>query len=395
MTENKKTSTSNAKKQQKSAENVEKSTKTNTKTTQKHKKRENKRIVVTSLVIIATVFATFVTVAVLNAPKTRTSGSIVQNGTLRSGTQGTLVYQLDKPLERGANVSWYVNDRKVLSSTYDGSGQIKLDFTPSKSGTNTVTVRAGNYTNYKTVVVKKPVLEVTPNDVTVVYGETLPQLTCTATSGGQTIDCDYTAYVTNYPANVGTYNVYVKPHASSEYDVVYKTGKVTVVPRMLALDQVTAVYNGTDEIDVQSLGFTNVAGDDEIEVCTDYIKLPSKNVGFYNVSTKTLEIDGDKANNYVLPSVLTCEITPKKLQLTGIEAYDKVCDGTTLATVKNAGTLCGVESGDNVALGSLTLRFDGANVGTHGVIVENVTVVGMDKQNYLLDGVETHSAVIN
>ncbi|MGN1040571.1 MAG: formyltransferase family protein [Candidatus Fimimonas sp.] len=88
------------------------------------------------------------------------------------------------------------------------------------------------------------------------------------------------------------------------------------------------------------------------------------------------------------------KILPKEITLQGLTVADKTYDGTTKAGIAKMGTLCGVCEGDSVAVGSLEIAFDNANLGLHGVSVKNVKLVGYDKDNYVVKTVDVNNARI-
>ncbi len=90
------------------------------------------------------------------------------------------------------------------------------------------------------------------------------------------------------------------------------------------------------------------------------------------------------------PVVLT--VTAKPVSLSGVEAVDKIYDGTTAATLEG-GTLSGVLEGDAVSV-SLSGSFDTADVGVGKSVTSSTTLAGAQAGNYTLTQPEGLSATI-
>ena len=93
---------------------------------------------------------------------------------------------------------------------------------------------------------------------------------------------------------------------------------------------------------------------------TAYTTEAPKNVGKYVIRITTAETDTFKAAS----STMEFEIQPKKVTISDVKVADKTYDGTTNATITNAGTLSVNYDGDNLAIVIGKAAYDNKNVGT-------------------------------
>ena len=85
-----------------------------------------------------------------------------------------------------------------------------------------------------------------------------------------------------------------------------------------------------------------------------------KNVGKYTIRITTAETDTFKSAS----STMEFEIQPKEVTISDVKVADKTYDGTTNATITNAGTLSVNNDGDNLAIVIGKAAYDNKNVGT-------------------------------
>ena len=88
-------------------------------------------------------------------------------------------------------------------------------------------------------------------------------------------------------------------------------------------------------------------------------------------------------------------ILPKEIQIDGLTIRDKQYDGTTRAQIERMGTLNGIIDGDSVAIGNLQLSFEQADVGTQQIKLDSISLIGADKDNYFVSGIDVEQATIN
>ena len=92
---------------------------------------------------------------------------------------------------------------------------------------------------------------------------------------------------------------------------------------------------------------------------TAYTTEAPKNVGKYTIRITTAETDTFKAAS----STMEFEIQPKEVTISDVKVADKTYDGTTNATITNAGTLSVNYDGDNLAIVIGKAAYDNKNVG--------------------------------
>ena len=93
---------------------------------------------------------------------------------------------------------------------------------------------------------------------------------------------------------------------------------------------------------------------------TAYTAEAPKNVGKYTIRITTAETDTFKAAS----STMEFEIQPKEVTISDVKVADKTYDGTTNATITNAGSLSVNYDGDNLAIVIGKAAYDNKNVGT-------------------------------
>lgn len=92
---------------------------------------------------------------------------------------------------------------------------------------------------------------------------------------------------------------------------------------------------------------------------TAYTTEAPKNVGKYTIRITTAETDTFKSAS----STMEFEIQPKEITISDVKVADKTYDGTTNATITNAGTLSVNYDGDNLAIVIGKAAYDNKNVG--------------------------------
>ena len=92
---------------------------------------------------------------------------------------------------------------------------------------------------------------------------------------------------------------------------------------------------------------------------TAYTAEAPKNVGKYTIRITTAETDTFKAAS----STMEFEVQPREVTISDVKVADKTYDGTTNATITNAGTLSVNYDGDNLAIVIGKAAYDNKNVG--------------------------------
>ena len=173
------------------------------------------------------------------------------------------------------------------------------------------------------------------------------------------------------------------------------TANITARDLTVEATGVNKEYDGTTAATV-NLSSDKLSGD---TVTLDYTSASfnDKNVGTGKpVSVTGISISGADAGNYNLTNTsesTTANITAKSV--TGnFTAADKVYDGNDSATVTGR-SLSGAISGDDVSLTGGTAKFNNELVGSgKTVTLTGASLTGADKDNYVLDSVNTTTASI-
>ncbi len=356
--------------------------------------KEDKVNVVVGLLVVLAVFAIFTAIIVL-AGNNR-AGEIAYAGEAMRGSEQEFTYK-SKNLKKGDMVTWFVDNQKMAAYRYDG-GEVNFNYTPTKVGNSTVRVVAGRSNQSKTFFVGKPTLIVTAKDMQITYGEEMPQpqFECEGLVCGDTEDClNCQIECKTDKAACGTYQITLNA-TSNNYEVCCKGGTLTVLPKELTIENgFEKVYDQSTAINTANLQLDGILEGDEVCAQADNLCFESKNVGTYKVNTQNITLSGKDATNYILCNQVEGKILPKEISLQGLTIADKTYDGTTKARISKMGTLKGVCEGDSVAVGSLDVYFDGADIGTQKINVKNVKLVGYDKDNYTLKDISVNDANIS
>ncbi|MCW2351806.1 YDG domain-containing protein [Sphingobium sp. B12D2B] len=141
-------------------------------------------------------------------------------------------------------------------------------------------------------------------------------------------------------------------------------------------------YNGLTTVNLSGALDGVVAG--ETVTLTGTGTAASKNVGTWAVSGGTYTLGGADMINYDIEQPtdpISVTISAAKLILTGTAVNDKTYDGSTAVTFGNLGTLNGVVSGEDVAIGSIAGNATSKNAGVQEVAT-SVSLSGADMANY-------------
>ena len=112
-----------------------------------------------------------------------------------------------------------------------------------------------------------------------------------------------------------------------------------------------------------------------------YTTVAPKNVGKYTIRITTAETDTFKSAS----STMEFEIQPKEVTISDVKVADKTYDGTTDATVTNAGTLSDNYDGDNLTIVTGSASYDNKNVGNGKTVsFTGFELSGSAAENYKL-----------
>lgn len=296
------------------------------------------------------------------------------------------------------DVVWTVNGKEVKKSKIGDKNALSYEFKPSEKGEKTVGVKVGDYGNLtktKVVTVKNPLITVTMNDISMTYGDEIPNFTYKSSGylnsdTSQSVKLSVKGSIPEKKPDAGSYPINATVGNLTDYDVTVKPGTLTVKPRSLRISSaISKVYDGkTDCGDcLKSPTFDNLVEGDDVSL-SGKVSFSDKNAG----SDKSLnfggvKLSGKSAANYVLDTQsVTGTIIKKVLTLSELKAADKVFDGTDSVTFNSVGSLNGIVSGDKVAIGEITARFGDSAVGDNKtVIIDEILLVGADAANYSVD----------
>ena len=331
-----------------------------------------------------------------------TVGEISVMSETRRGSEQVFTYELEKnDIIDGALISWTVNGQKVAEGTYTAGEPITLNYTPSATGKLEIAASVGKYKQVATFDALAPRITITAPNVTIVYGDELPNMDYSVSGFVEGEESDF-CYDGNCIAdtdklNVGVYELKFDTECCyRDYETDYVCGKLTVLPKHLNVtNQFTKCYDATNTIKNPTIELDGIVEGDEVRAECDTLYFDNKNVGMNKtIMLGNVCLEGEDAHNYVLPDQICGNITPRAVTLVGLTVKDKMYDGTTKADIDKMGTLNGVFVGDSVAIGNISVAFDDANVGQQQVTANNITLIGADKDNYAVVDVEKPSAVI-
>ena len=230
-----------------------------------------------------------------------------------------------------------------------------------------------------TVEKKAPTLGHKESDGKIYDGKSIGTTTVNTDSDGaltfeyKRTDEDDTAYTTEAPKNVGKYVIRITTAETDTFKAASSTMKFEIQPREVTISDVKVAdktYDGTIDAKITNAGTLSVNYDgDNLTIVIGKAAYDDKNVGTDKaVSFTGFELSGSAAGNYKLvaqPASTTADITAKEITIVGATVEgSKVYDGTTKATIANAGTLSDNYDGENLTIVTGSAAYDNKNVGT-------------------------------
>ena len=152
------------------------------------------------------------------------------------------------------------------------------------------------------------------------------------------------------------------------YDISY-AGSYVIAQKQLSgtLTASNKVYDGTTAAAVSgSLQTAGIIAGDTVSLNTAGGSFADKNAGNGKVVNVGSALQGADAGNYLLVNtggILTANITPRQVAITGLAAYDKTYDGTTAASLSNWGSVNTGIAGASLTLTHGVANFVDTNVG--------------------------------
>ncbi|MBR3159463.1 MAG: hypothetical protein IKF14_10235, partial [Atopobiaceae bacterium] len=330
------------------------------------------------------------TTASITAKSVTISGITAQNKTY----DGTA----DATVTGTATIDGKVDGDDVSISAGTASFEDKnagADKTVTFSGYTLTGDDAGNYTLSQpadqTATINQLVAELTWQDTSFSYDGTNHAPTATVNNLQGEDTCDVT--VSGAQKTAGTHVATATALSNQNYQLPdTATQSFSIAAQALTITGLGAsnkVYDGTvTATPTGAYTLTGKVGTDDVTVVAGTAVFESKNVGTdKTVTFSGYTLAGDDAGNYTLsqPASVTANITRKLVSITGVEAENKVYDGTTAATPSGTATVNGKVAGDkvNVAVGSAS--FADKNVGTGKTVTfSDYRLTGDDAGNYEL-----------
>ena len=303
----------------------------------------------------------------------------------------------------------------LATSVGSGSGRFRYGSDETTSAFTTA-LSTGKYLIYR----EQPALSFTVDSKSITYGQSLPTLTGTITSGALR-NGDAAAYSAVGASNsaagfirANTYTINAAPLSALGYGVTTTTGTLTVAKKTLTVSGLSA-SNKTYDADLGATvtgtaaitsGATTSA--DGLYYGTDTVSLSGSATGTFGTKTaatgKTVTVSGltlagaDSANYQLGALSLTADIAKKTLTVSGLSASNKTYDAALGATLTGTAALTSgaVTSSDGLYYGTDTVSVTGSATGAFGtkdaatgktVTVSGLTLAGADSANYQLSAI--------
>ena len=171
--------------------------------------------------------------------------------------------------------------------------------------------------------------------------------------------------------------------------------------RVVEAEAVSRVYNGEVSVEITGAALKDdeiVGGEDVSLTGHETGTLEDGNAGEDKPVETAMSLTGANAGNYTLiQPVLTVDITPKPVTITGITADDKEYDGNANAEITGTPVLNGKVGNDDVTVNmdNASASFDNEEVGTNKTVTfTGFSLSGADKDNYTLTQPESVTASI-
>lgn len=352
-------------------------------------------------------------------------GTPTISGDKTIGSTLTASHGITSPNPLNIQYSWYRGDISI------GSGNTYTVQEADAGQTLTCSVSTSNYGgDIKASVTINKInsnLEVSCEDI--VYGES-PNPQTTGGHGGKisyfykkTQD-DNSKYSSEIPSAVGNYTIKAIEEATSTHNSGEATTSFTIDAKEITISGLRAqdkVYDGNNLAVISKTsnysinGRLDSHGPDEVDISgfiddstvgtfeDENVRIVDNNIETKNVAVTGLSLTGSQHENYALtlPMGLNAKITPKEINLSGLQAQDKVYDGNNSAVINKTpnysinGRLSshGIDELDVVGFvgNSIGGIFENKNVEVvdNNVIRKNVKVIGLSltgskHENYTL-----------
>ena len=308
----------------------------------------------------------------------------------------------------------------VLGVTVTG-GQKNVGASITATASAITGTKAGNYAlpaaKTTTYSIAKTPLSVSANDFSIVYGTAAPTYTAAFDGfvGGETsavlggtpsFSCDYTATAGNANRAVGEYTITVSGYTSSNYDITFNDGTLSVSAKKLP-----AFTWGTSEWTYDGASHRSTVSTINGKCYSDTVTIAGYDLaaqtaaGQYTISVTGLS--GADAANYAMPDVPSKTFEIKKANVsisvtsyTGLTytAASQTVFSVTVSGIQNSETLGFVYtgiSGSPLTRGNGTQTFTKTAAGTYTINFTSITDGTGDADNYNLTSVASGTTIIN
>lgn len=307
-------------------------------------------------------------------------------GAAALGVSGTGVYQVYSTTPAGGNrgglTPGFIEYGKSYGNALSGTGNAFVySTTPTLSTTLTGTV-SKNYdqSNAATLAAANYVLNGVLGGDAVTLNTVSSGAYADANAGtGKTVSVS--GLTLNVPTNIYGYSI-----AATASGAI---GAITQKSLTATYTAGNKVYDGTTTASVSG-SVAGVMAGDTVTFSQTAADFSDKNVGTAKtVNISGISLGGASMGNYSLSATTastTANITPRALTVSGINAGNKVYDGSTLATVNTTGMVyTGLVSGDQLSA-NVTGRFVDGNVGRGKIVTLTTVYAGLDVGNYSIGG---------
>lgn len=204
---------------------------------------------------------------------------------------------------------------------------------------------------------------------------------------------------------VGNHTVFVEGisiggNSSNNYYLsntyTYSSAKITPLNIKGVFSASNKVYNGNENAIVTNKGLIGILSGDNVILEGGNAVFESKNIG-NNKEVNLLGpyLSGWQSNNYNLEYVIptTASIFPAPLDVS-IVANNKIYDATTAVAVSAVNPASGLIPGDDVTVTASNGTFDSKDVGTGKSVTAEISIDGVDANNYTNNSIANTTADI-
>jgi gliding motility-associated-like protein len=307
-------------------------------------------------------------------------------------------------------INWFLNSTGGATSTAPSATNVGSPVIRYANAQNTTTGCISATRTAVSVTIIQKVLTITANDFTKIYDRI-------AYTGGNGVRYEgfvngentsvligtliYTGTAQN-AINAGNYLIQPSGLSANNYAVSLVAGNLVINPKGLTITGAAVqdkIYDATDRANLFAGTLVGVITADLPNIQLNRsAKFSSKNVGANLVITSTSTITGAAAPNYLLdPTInVTATISPKRIEAIGVVTANKIYDGTVVATVTGGGFNTPIAPGtgnsndklpyvaDQIQLVPSGI-FTSKDVGNNISITSTSSILGLDKDNYVLD----------